>query len=393
MPVSRRAFLATLGAGGAGVLAAPVAAPLIHARGREAGGRVLHAFQGVEDRKADRRLAARPGMIRIDSNENPVGPGARVIEAIRQGAADANRYPVLSEDELKETIAGLQGVKSEQVILGCGSGELLRSAVQAFTGPDRAYVAPAPTFESPGEFAKFIGTPVKGIPVNAQLSADLGAMAEAARGAGLVYLCNPNNPTATAHAKADIVAFIEQVGRVAPQATVLVDEAYFEYVGLPGYGTVIPLATSNPRVIVARTFSKVFGMAGLRIGYAIGQKDTLAKMMSYQLASNISQLSLVAAISALGDAAHVATEVRRNREVKALTRKFFADLGYAMSAGEANFMMVDIRKDARAFKLECLKKGVAVGRAFPPLTTHVRLSFGTMAEMRKALEVFRTTLA
>lgn len=385
MTVSRRAFLATVGAGGAGVLARP----LIHSRGREAS---LYAFQGVEDRKADRRLAARPGMVRIDSNENPVGPGEQVLAAIRRTLGESNRYPVLLEDELKDAVAKLQGVKSDNVIIGCGSGELLRSAVQAFTSSDRPYVAPAPTFEAPGEFAKFIGRQVKGVPVDGKLSADLGAMAEAARGAGLVFLCNPNNPTATVHSKSDVVAFIEQVGRVSPNTTILVDEAYFEYVDAPGYGTVIPLAITNPRVVVARTFSKVLGMAGLRVGYAVGQKETLAKMASWQLGSNVSQLSLAAAVAALGDTEHVAREQRRNREVRAFTRKFFADAGYTMSAGEANFMMVDVRRDAKAFKGECLKKGVAVGRAFPPLTTHVRLSFGTMPEMRKALAIFKTTL-
>lgn len=393
MTVSRRGFLATVSVGGAGILASP----LIHARGREGS---LHAFQGVQgaqglpgDRKADRRLAAAPGMIRLDSNENPVGPGDATLNAIRRTLGDSNRYPVLLEDELKETIAKLHGINPENVILGCGSGELLRSAVQAFTAGDRAFVAPAPTFETPGEYAKFIGTPVKGVPVDAQLSADLGAMARAAEGAGLVYLCNPNNPTATVHTRADVEAHIAQVGRVSPQTTVLVDEAYFEYVELPGYASFVSSAIANPRVVVARTFSKVFGMAGLRVGYAVGQPATLAKMSSFQLGSNVSQLSLAAAIAALRDTEHVAREQRRNREVKTFTRKFFADAGFAMSAGEANFMMVDIRRDAKAFKAECLKKGVAVGRAFPPLNTQVRLSFGTMPEMKKALEVFRSTLA
>ncbi len=388
MTVSRRAFVATVGAGGAGVLAAP----LILGRGREASSS-LHGFQGTEDRKADRRLAAQPGMIRIDSNENPVGPGEQALAAIRKALGEANRYPVLLEDEVKESVAKLQGVRTENVLLGCGSGELLRSAVQAFTSSDRPYVAPAPTFEAPGEFAKFIGTPVKGVPVDGKLAADLGALVEASRGAGLVFLCNPNNPTATAHSKSEIAGFIEQVGRVSPNTTILVDEAYFEYVDAPGYGTVIPLTLTNPRVIVARTFSKVFGMAGLRLGYAVGQKETLAKLASYQLGSNTNQLVLAAAVAALADTEHVAREQRRNREVRAFTRKFFADAGYTMSAGDANFMMVDVRRDAKAFKAQCLKKGVAVGRAFPPLTTHVRLSFGTMPEMKKALEVFRTTLA
>ena len=384
MPVSRRSFLATVGAG-------VLTSPLIHARGREAS-LDAGAPQGVEERKADRRMASRPGTIRIDSNENPVGPGDRAIAGIQGAFAQANRYPVLLEDDLKDAIAKIHGITADQVILGCGSGELLRSAVQAFTARDRAYVAPAPTFETPGQFAAFIGTPVNAVPVDAALSADLDAMAKAARGAGLVYLCNPNNPTATVHSKQDVVAFVNAVTAASPQTTVLVDEAYFEYVEAPGYGTVIPLAIDNPRVIVARTFSKVFGMAGLRVGYAIAKEATVAKMTAFQLASNISQLSLAAAIGALGDTGHVAAEVRRNHDVKAFTRKFFAGLGLTMSAAEANFMMVDIRRDAKAFKAACLERGVAIGRPFPPLTTQARVSFGTMAEMQKAVEIFRAVL-
>jgi histidinol-phosphate aminotransferase len=388
VPLSRRAFVASLGAGGAGVLALP-AFPAVSFRGREA----LYAFQGVEDRKADRRLASRPGMIRIDSNENPVGPGARTIEAIGKAFGTANRYPVLAEDDLIAAIAKVQGVAPENVKLGCGSGELLRAAVQAFTAADRALVSPNPTFEAPAEFTKFLGNPVRSVPVDSHLALDLAAMSDAARGAGLVYLCNPNNPTATVHSKADVVDFIDRVVRASPQTTIVIDEAYFEYVDDPSYGTVIPLALANPRVVVMRTFSKVMGMAGLRVGYAIGQKDTLARMASWIMGSSISQLSLAAATAAVADVEHVHNEVQRNRVVKAYTRKFFADAGFDMSPGQANFMMVDVRRDAKAFKAECIRRGVAVGRAFPPLNTQARITFGTMAEMKKALQVFKTTLA
>jgi histidinol-phosphate aminotransferase len=385
MAVSRRTFLTAACAGGTSL----IAAPLVLARGREdAVGR-----QGVEERKADRRLAAGPGMIRLDSNENPIGPGDKAIEAIQRTFTQSNRYPVLLEDDLKDALAKRHGVTADQVMLGCGSGELLRSAVQAFTSRDRAFVAPAPTFEAPGNYAAFIGTNVSGVPVDKSLSADLDAMAHAARGAGLVYLCNPNNPTATVHTKHDIEAFISAVLAASPETTVLIDEAYFEYVGLAGYGTVIALAATNPRVLVARTFSKVFGMAGLRVGYVVGMKDTLAKVGAFQLGSNISQLSLAAAIAAVADTAHIAAEVKRNIEVRAFTRKFFAGMGLKMSAGEANFLMVDVRRDAKAFKADCLNRGVAIGRPFPPLTTQARVSFGTMAEMQKAVEVFKAVLA
>lgn len=389
MPVSRRDFLATVGAGTAAIGAAGagiLSLPIISARGREA------SAQGVADRKADRRMAARPGMIRVDSNENPMGPGRRVYETIRRHLEESNRYPVLAEDNLIEAIARKHGVTSDNVILGCGSGELLRAADHAFTRPDAAYVSADPTFEAAGAFAKFLGAPVKLVPVDSRLGLDLGAMVSAARGAGLVYLCNPNNPTATVHSKSDVVAFIESVNRTSPNTTVLVDEAYFEYVENAAFGTVIPLAVTNPRVVVLRTFSKVHGLAGLRAGYAVGRPEVVAKMRSWTLGSNISQLTLVAAAVALEDSANIAAEVRRNREVKAFTRKFFSDAGFSMSAGDANFMMVDVRRSAAEFKSQAVRKGVAVGRAFAALPNHSRISFGTMPEMRKAAAVFRELL-
>jgi histidinol-phosphate aminotransferase len=382
--VSRREFIAATAVAGT----AMISVPLISYRGREA----LQA-QGVADRKADRRMAARPGMIRIDSNENPVGPGKRAYDAIRQHLDESNRYPVLAEDDLIAAIAAKHNVSPDNVILGCGSGELLRAADHAFTRPDMAYVGAAPTFEAPGEFAKFLGAPVKLVPVDAKLGIDLGAMAVAARGAGLVYLCNPNNPTATVHTKSDVVAFIETVNRTSPETTILVDEAYFEYVGHPGFGTVIPLAVTNPRVVVLRTFSKVYGLAGLRAGYAVGRSEVLAKMRSWTLGSNISQLTLVAATAALADSAHLADEVKRNREVRAFTRKFFGDGGYTMTEGDANFMMVDLRRSAAEFKSQAVRKGVAVGRGFAATPTYSRITFGTMPEMKKAVAVFRELLA
>ncbi|MEP6491791.1 MAG: aminotransferase class I/II-fold pyridoxal phosphate-dependent enzyme [bacterium] len=385
MPVSRRSFLATLGAGSAGL----VAAPLINWRGHEA----LYAFQGVADRRADRLLASRPGMVRIDSNENPNGPGQHVFDTITRHLSDSNRYPVKAEDDLIDVLAKKHGVKPENVILGCGSGELLRAAVQAFTSPTRGLVAPEPTFEAPGNFAKFISHPVAAPAVDAKLRLDLDAMADAARGAGLVYFCNPNNPTATVHGKSEVTAFLDQVGRVSPETTVLMDEAYHEYVEDPTYDTAIPIALANPRVVVTRTFSKVFGMAGLRCGYAIGQPETLKKMSSWLLGSNVNQLALAAAGATVSDAAHIAREQQRNREARAFTRKFFESAGYTVHAAEANFMMVDIHRDAKAFKMACVKHNVAIGRAFPAVPNFARVSVGTLPEMKKAVAVFRTVLA
>jgi histidinol-phosphate aminotransferase len=389
--VSRREFLATVGAttaaasaAGAGILSLP----LISARGHEA-----LAQQGVvADRKADRRMAARPGMIRLDSNENPEGPSKRAYDAIKRHLEESNRYPVLAEDDLIETLARKHGVKSENILLGCGSGELLRAADHVFTRPSAAYVGAAPTFEAPAAFASFLRASVTLVKVDKSLGLDLDAMATAARGAGLVYVCNPNNPTATTHTKNDVVAFIRRVNRTSPRTTILVDEAYFEYAETPGYDTVIPLAVTNPRVVVVRTFSKVYGLAGLRVGYAVGMPEVVSRMKAWTLGSNISQLSLVAAIAALEDTKNVAEEVRRNRDVKAFTRQFFSDAGYTMSAGDANFMMVDIRRNAADVKSRAVQKGVAIGRGFAALPNHARITFGTMDEMKKALPLLRDLL-
>jgi histidinol-phosphate aminotransferase len=383
MSLSRRTFLRSLGVGGAGV----AALPLIGYRGHEA----LLA-QGGDSRRADRLMAARPGMIRIDSNENPNGAGDRVFAAIRSRLSDSNRYPVKSEDDLIAAIAEVHNIRPENVILGCGSGELLRAAVSAFTSRDRALVSPEPTFEGPANWARYIGSPLVSPPVDSELRLDLQAMADRGKGAGLVFLCNPNNPTATAHGSAAIVDYIERVNRSSPDTIILIDEAYYEYVDHPDYRSAMLVALANPRVVVTRTFSKVFGMAGLRVGYAVGQPATLAKMAGWLLGSNISQLSLVAATVAVADRTHIALEQHRNRLTRRDTRAWFEQAGYRMARSDANFMMVDIRRDAKQFKTDCLKQNVAVGRQFASLPNWSRISFGTPVEMRKATRVFRQVL-
>ena len=360
---------------------------LVQARGQES----LLA-QGTDSRRADRLLAARPGVIRIDSNENPHGPGRRVFAAIRDHLEESNRYPVRSEDDLAGAIAATHAIRPEQVILGSGSGELLRAAVSAWTAREKGLVSPEPTFEAPANWARFIGSPVVAAPVDAELRIDLTALAERSRGAGLVYLCNPNNPTATALPAAEIAGFIGRVGQISPETVILVDEAYFEYAELPGYGTLIPQALTNPGVVVTRTFSKIFGMAGLRVGYAVGQPATLARMAVWLLGSNVSQLSLVAAEAAVADRARIAEQQRRNRDTRAFTRGYFEQAGYRVARADANFLMVDIRRDARKFKLDCLTHQVAVGRQFASHPTWTRVSIGTRPEMETAVRVFGTVL-
>jgi histidinol-phosphate aminotransferase len=268
-----------------------------------------------------------------------------------------------------------------------GSGELLRSATLAFTGPSRALLTAAPTFEAPARTAGATGAEVRTVPVTVDGRFDLDAMLAKAQGAGLVYVCNPNNPTGASVPGAALTEFAGKLKTVAPEARILIDEAYFEYADEPGYATMIPLAVSDPRVIVTRTFSKVFGMAGLRVGYAVGQPSTIGELDAHGVDGTLSSASMAAAAAAFTDAEHIAAERARNQAVRRFTRERFEGAGYRVLPSAANFVMIDIKRDAGSFGWQCRQQRIAVSRPFPPLTNYLRLTIGTQAEMDEAVPV------
>jgi histidinol-phosphate aminotransferase len=332
------------------------------------------------------------GIIRLGSNENPVGLGPAARAAFIAAAEDANRYPGRSWQGLLSALTALHGIDSSRIHVAPGSGELLRTATLAFTGPSRALVTAAPTFEAPARTASETGASVHAVPVTAEGRLDLDAMLAKAAGAGLIYVCNPNNPTGGSVPGAALTDFVSKLKTVAPEARVLIDEAYFEYADEPGYATAIPLATSDPRVIVTRTFSKVFGMAGLRVGYAIAQPDTLSALAERGSDGTMTGASLAAAAAALGDSAHLAAERERNRTLRRVTRETFEAAGYRVLPSAANFLMIDIRRDASQFGWACRQQRIAVARSFPPLSNFLRLTIGTEAEMNEAVPVLLSLL-
>ena len=406
---SRRAFVRTLGLGGAATAVPHLAA----ARGREAFGREALSPEALN-------TAALPGLpagaaqstatVQLNSNENPNGPGLQALNAIRSALPLANRYPYGEAGTLTAAIARLHGVQPSQVIIGCGSGEILRMAMQAFTSRTRYLVTAAPTFETPGEYADTFGVPIHAVRVGADLKLNLATMELEARGAGLVYVCNPNNPTATVLSASAMSAFVERVDRASPpgvpsaaaalgappaappQTAVLVDEAYHEYVDDPSYKTSIPLAVAHRNVIVSRTCSKIHGLAGLRCGYAIAHADTIARLARFKLENSVNQLAIAAARATLGDKERVERERTINRETRELTRRMFESMGCLVGPSETNFILVDLRRDSRLFRDGCRRAGVVVGRPFPPLTNHVRISIGTMDEMQRAGVTFKRVL-
>jgi histidinol-phosphate aminotransferase len=389
MSISRRGFVRVVGlAGVASVWGAEVLA-----RGREAANAEAWLVDASGGLVAPQLAAGERGRIRLSSNENPVGPPKVALDALVASLAEAPRYPSSSVQQLVERLAAHHAVSPECIVPGSGSGEILRMAVYACVSPTRPLVTAAPSFEDPTRYAELAGGRVLAVPVTKDLHLDLPAMADRAAGAGLVFVCNPNNPTGTVHGAAAIADFVERVQRVSPGTTVLIDEAYHHYVEDPAYATAVPLALQRRNVVVTRTFSKLYGMAGLRLGYAIGQPETIAALRRHRLANSVNALVAPAAVAALGDDRLQAVERGRNHEAREFTRQALAAAGYPSIASEANFIMVDIRRDVREFNTACAARGVLIGRPFPPLMSHARISIGTMQEMTAAVEVFKGILA
>ena len=379
MSVSRRSFVRTVGLGSAGLSTSWF----------PGGARDASAFTATAAAADD------GGVIRLSNNENNRGPGRKAIEAV-QGALTPRMgrgYPPDYVNELVDTIAGIYGVQRTSVIVGTGSGPILEGSVRAFCSAEKQLVTAAPTYGTPENMARRMNVTVKPVPVDRAMSLDFDAMAEAARGAGLIYVCNPNNPTGAAHPAAAVEKFIRRVKEMSPGTAILVDEAYIDYAHDPAIKTVAPLAMEFPGVFITRSFSKAHGMAGLRLGYAIGQQDTVQAIpRAWQLGS-LNTLTAAAGIASLRDTQHIADEVAENARVRAFTLQAFRDMGYQAPDSHANCIFVDVRRTAAQFRDACAAMKVQVGRDFPPYEkTHARVTLGTMDEMRQAVEVFRRVL-
>jgi histidinol-phosphate aminotransferase len=374
MSFTRRAFVKAAGIGGASVLAAR-----------------RDAWAGLFQAPGSRP----PGTLLLHNNENPLGPGQAVLDSVRAALGSggpAGRYAFRMAPDLDVAIAEKFGVNPENVVTGCGSTQVLRVAVQVFTSPARPLVAGQLTYEECAGYAGLIGTPVRAIPLDRAFQLDVDAMAEASRGAGLVFLNNPNNPTGAVLSGDAVDRFIERVFSVAPESVVLIDEAYHDYVTDPAHRTQVPRAIKDPRVIVARTFSKAHGMAGMRVGYAIGHPDTI-KRLEWEGPDALNVAGIVAAIASIKDQARLDREQARNTEARRFTIDWFARGGFPSVASQTNFIFVDIKRPAKGFRDACREQGVLVARDFPPFEkSHVRISVGTLDQMKHAVDVFGRVL-
>ena len=329
-------------------------------------------------------------IVRLSANENPYGPAQNALKAMTNSFGLSCRYPDEHNNMLIDKLATLNGVSHDEILLGDGSGEILKLCAETFTGPQNGKIVAAdPTFEAILNNAKSNGAEVVKMPLNGTFAHDLPKMQAAAK-SGLIYICNPNNPTASITPKDELRDFF---GKTPRETMILVDEAYFHYADSPDYESVIPLVKDHPNLIVSRTFSKIYGMAGLRCGYCVAQKETIDRMRSNQMWDSVNIMALAAASASLDDADHVPNGQRLNSEAKTFVVSELEGMGYKTIPSQANFIMFDCKKPVVPIIKAMKERNVHVGRLFPALPNHMRLTIGKKSEMESFLNAFRPVMA
>ena len=322
------------------------------------------------------------GPIRLDSNENAYGPSEKVVAAIRLAAAEANRYPSGARAyELAERIAKSHNVRPDQVVLGAGSTEILRMASCAFLGAGKQLVQASPTFPALEFYARAAGAEVISDPLTPRFYHDLDAMlAHAGASTGMVYICNPNNPTASITPRPELEKFIS---RLPSSWCILIDEAYHHYAGQSSnYVSFLDRPLNDPRIVVSRTFSHVYGLAGLRIGYGIASADAARRMRAFATADGVSTLAVRAAIAALDDTASLSEFVKKNTA----DRQEFWNTAYTRSLkpvdSHANFFALDTFNPANVVVQHFRTNYILIAPVSLLWDTWIRVSLGKPEEMK-----------
>jgi histidinol-phosphate aminotransferase len=331
--------------------------------------------------------ARRAGAILLNSNENAYGPLPKTTAIMQQALTWANRYPDFDYDALTNVIADLHKVRTNQVLAGCGSTEILRVAASAFLAPGKKLIVASPTFEAIAAYADSTGAQVVSVPLTSNYAHDLdGMLAQAAGVPPLIYICNPNNPTASLTPRKDLDTFI---GKLPANAYVLVDEAYHHFAtSSPDYVSFLDRPSGNPRVIVARTFSKIYGMAGMRLGYSISSAETTQQMRRFQLQDNINMVAAQAGVESLQDTDEMQSAVRRNAADR---QEFFAQAarrGLKPIPSYANFVMMGVGRPMIQVNQHFSDSGILIGRRFPPMENFIRVSLGRPDEMQQFWRVW-----
>jgi histidinol-phosphate aminotransferase len=320
--------------------------------------------------------------IRLNRNESPYGPCEKAIEAMRNAIADANRYPGQELDDLRAAISVLNGVRPEQITLGCGSGDILRIAAETFLGPGKSLVMATPTFDAIAGYARASGAEIRAVPLNKRYSHDLDAMiAHTDASTGLIYICNPNNPTGGLTPKDDLESFL---ARVPKGVGVLIDEAYHDFVPPAStYTTWVGHAASDPRLLVTRTLSKVYGMAGLRVGYAVASTDLSKRLAQRRLPMGVNIVAARAAKAAINDQPYVQKILARVADDR---QEFYNQANARMLRSldsVTNFVMLKTASLGTEVAEQLKEKGILVASTYPGFEHYIRVSLGLPQDMKE----------
>lgn len=333
---------------------------------------------------------------KINNNENPYGVPPIVRTAMDDPKAWewANRYGA-PDGGLNQAIQELHGVKADNIILGCGSGELLSSITIALLidNPRKKVLGVNPTYNDPYSKASQIGRETIRVPLNKDYTQNIPAIIDIAnkRAAeiGFVYIVNPNNPTGIIVPKDQIKQLLDGIPKDMP---VLIDEAYHHFVDTPVYESSMKYVVEGRNVIVCRTFSKIAALAAMRLGYGVGSPELIKKVRTFTTGSQSITVKFGGAAS-LKDTAGQAKTKALNKEIRDNTIAKLKALGYEVLPSEANFFMVGLKREVNDVAAEFQKRDVMVGRAFPPMTQHLRVSVGTQSEMDRFLVAFKEIMA
>lgn len=324
-------------------------------------------------------------IVRLSNNESPYGPFPSVVSAMAKAGERGNYYVTTEAAALQAKLAERNGVSPASVLLGVGSTEPLRAAVQVFSSAAHPPVAAEPTYETVASAAGLAGIEVVKVPVNERGGHDVRRMVEAARqaDAGLLYLCNPNNPTGAITSRQELDWLMENL---PPGILLLADEAYIDFVDDPQFQSALAYLKRGRQVVIVRTFSKIHGMAGMRMGYALGPEELLARMRPRMLGRmGLNHAGVAGALAGLDDQA----AYERVRAETLRVRRWFTEklskLGYQCFDSQANFLMIDVRRPVEPVAAKLFEAGFGVGRLFPSMPSHLRVSLGTMADMERFL--------
>jgi histidinol-phosphate aminotransferase len=328
-----------------------------------------------------------PDAVRLNANENPMGPCPAALEAIAKVVPQGGRYLFDQTAVFVETMAAIEGLPASHVVPGAGSSDLLHRAVLAFTSPSRPLVIADPGYEAPERAARFLGAKVVQVPLRKDYSHDPRALCRADPDAGAIYVCNPNNPTGTVTRKEDIDAIVADKPK---GCVVILDEAYIHFSTTAAPAT--PLVAAGKDVIILRTFSKLYGMASLRAGAALGRPDLLEKVRGYGGLAVLPAAGTVGATASLKDKTLVPDRRKALTDVREDLFAWLHKKGYAFIPSEANMVLIDGKRPGRETAEAMLKHKVAIGRSWAALPNHVRVTIGTRDEMAKFKAAFEQVM-